>query len=245
MQNGLYVALSAQVNLEKRLNAVANNVANLSTAGYRAEDTHFEALLAQASKGPIAFTSAGDTFISRRAGPVSKTDSPLDVAIQGDAWLSVGGTKGPVYTRDGRMKMDANGQLRNMSGQPVLDPGGGPLLLDPQAGPPKIGRDGSIYQGESPNINQVGALGLFTIDPRARLTRAEANAVSPSVPAERVQDFTRMGVIQGHIEGANVNPVMEMTKLITIQRAFESAATLTSETENSFAGAIRSLSPQG
>ena len=241
MQNGLYVALSAQVNLEKRLNAVANNVANLSTAGYRAEDTHFQALLAQASKGAIAFTSAGDTFISRRAGPVTKTDSPLDVAVQGDAWLSVGGTKGPVYTRDGRMTMDANGQLRNTSGQPMLDPGGSPLLLDPQAGPPTIGRDGSIYQG----VNQVGSLGLFTIDAKARLTRAEANAVSPSVAAVPVQDFTRMGVIQGHIEGANVNPVMEMTKLITIQRAFESAATLTSETETSFSGAIRSLSPQG
>ena len=241
MQNGLYVALSAQVNLEKRLNAVANNVANLSTAGYRAEDTHFQALLAQASKGPIAFTSAGDTFISRRAGPVTKTDAPLDVAVQGDAWLSVGGTRGPVYTRDGRMTMDANGQLRNVSGQPMLDPGGSPLLLDPQAGPPTIGRDGSIYQG----VNQVGSLGLFTIDSKARLDRAEANAVSPSIPAQRVQDFTRIGVIQGHLEGANVNPVMEMTKLITIQRAFESAATLTSETESSFQGAIRSLSPQG
>lgn len=241
MQNGLYVALSAQVNLEKRLNAVANNVANLSTAGYRAEDTHFQALLAQASKGPIAFTSAGDTFISRRAGPVSKTDSPLDVAIQGDAWLSVGGTKGPVYTRDGRMTMDASGQLRNASGQPMLDPGGSPILLDPQAGPPTIGRDGSIHQG----ANQVGSLGLFTIDAKASLQRAEANAVTPSVTAVVVQDFTRMGVIQGHIEGANVNPVLEMTKLITIQRAFESAATLTSETETSFQGAIRSLSPQG
>lgn len=241
MQNGLYVALSAQVNLEKRLNAVANNVANLSTAGYRAEDTHFEALLAKASKGDIAFTSAGDSFISRRAGPVIKTDSPLDVAIQGDAWLSVGGTKGPVYTRDGRMQMDATGQLRNLSGQPMLDPGGGPLLLDPQAGPPTIGRDGSIYQG----VNQVGSLGMFTIDPKARLTRAEANAVSTSLPAAPVQDFTRMGMTQGYVEGANVNPVQEMTKLITIQRAFESAATLTSETETSFTGAIRSLSPQG
>ncbi|MBX9931351.1 MAG: flagellar basal-body rod protein FlgF [Methylobacterium sp.] len=245
MQNGIYVALSAQINMEKRLNAVANNVANLSTAGYRAEDTHFESLLVKASKGPIAFATVDDTYISRRAGPVSKTDSPLDVAIQGDAWLSVGGAKGPVYTRDGRMKMDANGQLRNMSGQPVLDPGGGPILLDPQAGPPVINRDGGIFQGEGPNANQVGSLGLFTIDPRARLERAEANAVTTSMPARPVQDFTRMGMIQGHIEGANVNPVMEMTKLITIQRAFESAATLTSQTENSFQGAIRSLSPQG
>ena len=91
MQNGLYVALSGQIAVEKRMNAVANNVANLATSGYRAEDTKFSALLAQASKGPIAFASSGDTYIQTRSGPVTKTDSPLDVAIQGDAWLSVGG----------------------------------------------------------------------------------------------------------------------------------------------------------
>lgn len=241
MQNGLYVALSAQVAMDKRLNAVANNIANLSTGGYRAEDTKFQALLAQASKGPVAFASSGDTYISRRAGPTIKTDAPLDVSVQGDAWLSVGGAKGPVYTRDGRMQMDSQGQLRNLTGQPMLDPGGGPILLDPQAGPPSIGRDGSVSQ----NGNQIGALGLFTIDAQSTLSRAEANAVSTSIPAKVVQDFTQIGMVQGYMEGANVNPVLEMTKLITIQRAFESAATITSETENSFQGAIRSLSPQG
>lgn len=241
MQNALYVSLSAQMSMEKRLNAVANNVANLSTSGYRAEDTHFSALLAQASKGAVAFASPGDTYISQRAGPTIKTDSPLDVAVQGEAWFAVRGAKGPVYTRDGRMTMDALGQLRSLTGQAMLDPGGAPILLDPQAGPPTIGRDGSVSQG----INQVGAIGLFTLDPKSTLTRAEPNGVSTSLPATPVQDFTRTGMVQGYVEGANVNPVLEMTKLITIQRAFESAATLTSETETTFSGAIRALSPQG
>jgi flagellar basal-body rod protein FlgF len=241
MQNALYVALSAQVAMEKRLNAVANNVANLSTSGYRAEDTKFTALLAQASKGAVAFASSGDTYISQRAGPTIKTDAPLDVAVQGDAWFAVRGANGPVYTRDGRMKMDALGQLRSLTGQAMLDPGGAPILLDPQAGPPTIGRDGSVAQG----VNQVGAIGLFIIDPKSTLTRAEPNGVTTSLPAVPVQDFTRVGMVQGYIEGANVNPVLEMTKLINIQRAFESAATLVSETETSFTGAVRSLSPQG
>ena len=109
MQNALYVALSGQIAVEKRMNAVANNVANLATSGYRAEDTKFSALLAQASKGAIAFASSGDTYLQTKSGPVTKTDSPLDVAIQGDAWLSVGGASGPVYTRDGRLTMDARG----------------------------------------------------------------------------------------------------------------------------------------
>lgn len=85
MQNGLYVALSSQIALEKRLTTTAQNVANMATAGYRAEETKFTALLAQASKGAVAFASAGDTYISRVSGPIAKTDSPLDVAVQGEA----------------------------------------------------------------------------------------------------------------------------------------------------------------
>lgn len=241
MQNGLYVALSSQIALEKRLTTTAQNVANMATAGYRAEETKFTALLAQASKGAVAFASAGDTYISRVSGPIAKTDSPLDVAVQGDAWLAVGAPGGPVYTRDGRLTMDATGRLTDVSGRPVLDPGGGPLLLDPQQGPPTIGRDGTIHQG----VNQVGAIGLFTFDPKAAIRRAGPNAVSPSLPARPVQDFTRIGLTQGHLEGSNVNPILEMTKLITIQRAFESAANLTQQSESTLQDAIKTLGPQG
>ena len=241
MQNSLYVNLSAQVALDKRLTTTANNVANMSTAGYRAEETKFSALLAQATKGAVAFVNSGDTYLSRASGPISKTDSPLDVALQGDAWLAIGGQSGPAYTRDGRLTMDATGQLRSLTGQPVLDPGGSPLLLDPQQGPPTIGRDGSIFQG----TNQVGALGVFILDKKATLTRAPGNAVTSSLPARPVQDFTGIGVVQGYVEGSNVNPIMEMTKLITIQRAFESAANTTAQSENSLQDAIKSLGPQG
>ncbi|WP_407527460.1 flagellar basal-body rod protein FlgF [Methylobacterium oryzisoli] len=237
MQTGLYVALSAQMALEKRLTTVAHNVANAATAGFRAEETKFEQILAGSKTGPVAFATAGDSYISRRAGPTIRTDAPLDVAVQGDAWLAVQGPKGPLYTRDGRMTMDANGRLRSVAGQPILDPGGSPILLDPLAGPPVIGRDGSIQQ----NGNQVGAVGLFTIDATSSLTRAASGAVASSQPARPVQDFSRLGVIQGHIEGANVNPVLELTKLIGIQRAFDNAATTVAESESSLQSAIRSL----
>ena len=241
MQNSLYVALSSQIALEKRLTTTANNVANMATAGFRAEGVSFSELLAKSSRGDVAFVDSGKSVLSQAAGPLTKSDSPLDVAVQGNAWFGVQGPKGTLYTRDGRLTMDANGQLRTVGGLPVVDPGGGPLLLDPQAGPPVIGRDGSIHQG----INQVGALGVFTLDPKAKLTRSGENAVASSLPGQVVQDFTRIGVVQGYVEGANVNPIMEMTKLIAIQRAFESAATMTSEAENTLTGAVKTLGPQG
>src|SRR6478735_370031 len=105
MQNGIYVALSAQMALQKRLDTIANNVANSGTAGYRAEEVKFETFLSQAGSNPIAFASAGDSYISRQAGELVQTENPLDVAVRGDAWLSIQTPSGPVYTRDGRMRM--------------------------------------------------------------------------------------------------------------------------------------------
>lgn len=239
MQSALYVALSAQVALERRLNTVANNVANLNTGGYRAEEVKFETILSRAGTGPVAFSSAGETFISRKTGPVIKTDNPLDVAIQGDAWFAMNTSAGVVYTRDGRMKMTEVGELQTIDGHAVLDAGGAPIVLDPQAGPPSIGRDGTIIQGG----NEIGALGLFQIDERSKLMRFGNSGVIPNLPARAVQDFTSIGVQQGYSEGANVNPVLEMAKMIMITRTFESAASTIQDTETSLKDAIRNLGP--
>ncbi|QFU17656.1 flagellar basal-body rod protein FlgF [Microvirga thermotolerans] len=239
MQSSLYVALSAQVALEKRLNTVANNIANINTGGYRAEEVKFETVLSQAGLGGVAFASSGETYTSRRPGAVTRTDNPLDVAIQGDAWLSVSTPSGIVYTRDGRMKMSETGELQTMDGYAVLDPGGAPILLNPQDGEPTIGRDGMIHQRN----NQIGALGLFKLDSRSQLTRYGSSGVKSSLPATVVQDFTAVSVQRGYAEGSNVNPVMELTKLIMISRTFDNAAAAVSETESSLMSAIRTLGP--
>lgn len=239
MQSALYVALSAQVALERRLNTVANNVANINTGGYRAEEVKFETVLSQAGSGSVAFSSSGDTYISRRTGAVTKTDNPLDVAIKGDAWFLISTPDGPVYTRDGRMKMLETGDLQTLEGHPILDAGRAQIAVDPQAGPISIGHDGTITQ----DGNQVGSLGLFRIDPKSQLSRYGNSGVIPSMPATAVQDFTSIGVQQGYSEGANVNPVMELTKMITISRTFDSAAKTISDTESSMLSAIRALGP--
>ncbi|MGO4707440.1 flagellar basal-body rod protein FlgF [Microvirga sp. 2MCAF38] len=239
MQSALYVALSAQVALERRLNTVANNVANVATAGFRADEVKFATVLSKVGTDAVAYASPGETFISRRAGSINKTDNPLDVAIQGDAWLAMSTPDGNVYTRDGRMQMIETGELRTVDGHPVLDAGGTPILLDPQGPSPTIGRDGSIMQGN----NQLGSLGVFRIANDSRLTRYGNSGVISSTQPQLVQDFTSIGVQQGYSEGANVNPVLEMTKMITISRTFESAASTIAETESSLLSAIRALGP--
>ncbi len=239
MQSALYVALSAQVAMEKRLNTIANNVANMNTGGFRADEVKFEEVLSLAAKENVSFASAGQNYISRKAGPVTKTDNPLDVAVQGEAWFSFNGPNGPVYTRDGRFKMNENGDLQTLEGYPVLDAGGAPIALDPMAGAPIISRDGTITQGN----NQVGALGLFTLNGDSKLTRFGNSGVMSSTPGTVVQDFTSISVEQGYSEGSNVNPVLEMTKMIAVQRSFDSAATTIQESESTLMDAIRTLGP--
>ena len=239
MQSSLYVALSAQVAMERRLNTIANNVANMNTGGFRADEVKFEEILSLAAKENVSFASSGQNFISRRTGPMTKTDNPLDVAIQGDGWFAFQGPSGPIYTRDGRFKMNENGDLLTVDGYRVLDAGGAPIALDPMAGSPIVGRDGTVSQG----MNQVGAIGVFNLRSESKLTRFGNSGVLSSIPGEVVQDFTSSGVQQGFSEGSNVNPVLEMTKMIAVQRSFDSAATTIQESESTFMDAIRSLGP--
>jgi len=241
MQSALYVALSAQVAMEKRLNTVANNVANMNTGGFRADEVKFEQILSTVGKDDVAFASSGQNFISRRTGAITKTDNPLDVAVQGDGWFAFQAYNGTAYTRDGRLRMSENGDLQTVEGYPVLDAGGAPIALDPLGGPPTIGRDGSIMQGG----NQVGALGLFSLAQNSKLSRFGNSGVISSIPGQTIQDFTSTSVQQGYSEGSNVNPVLELTKMISIQRSFDSAATTIQETESSLMDAVRSLGPNG
>ncbi len=169
MQGGLYVGLSGQIALQQRLETIAHNVANASTAGFRAEEVKFETVLSRVPTNPVAFSSAGSTYLSRSTGDIVRTDDPFDVAVQGDVWLSIDVAGKQVYTRDGRMMMSPNGDVQTLSGHSVLDVGGAPIVLNPAGGVPQISRDGTITQ----NGQQLGAIGLHRIEEGAKLTRAE------------------------------------------------------------------------
>jgi flagellar basal-body rod protein FlgF len=237
MQGNLYVGVSAQVALQRRLDTIAHNVANATTAGFRAEEVRFETLLSQAGPEPVAYSTTGPSFLSQRSGAFIRTENMFDVALEGNAWLGIQTPAGVAYTRDGRMRMAPTGELQTLNGHAILDAGGTPMLLDPNAGPPTIARNGTISQAN----RQVGAIGLFNIDNRANLRRFENSAVIPDQPATAVIDFSRNGMQQGYIEGSNVNAVMEMSRLITVTRAFEMVSASLAASEASLQEAIKQL----
>lgn len=237
MQDGLYVALSSQVALEKRLNTIADNVANASTVGFRATGVKFEDMVSGLGDNALSFASPGDTYISTVNGPLRETGNPFDFAIQGDAWFAIETPAGTAMTRDGRFTLSDNGQLLSIEGYPVLDAGGAPIQLDPRNGAPQAGADGTLRQ----NDQLVGALGLFSFDPGTDFIRFGNSGILLPGDPEPVTDRVDVGVAQGFLEDSNVNPMMEMTRLIQVQRAFENTAAMIRDTENSYDDAIKTL----
>ena len=237
MRGNLYVSMSAQIALEKRLETVANNMANVNTAGYRAEGVAFASVLSKTGERPASFVTTGTNYISRAQGAAVKTDNPLDVSIQGDAWFAIKTPAGTAYTRDGRFQTTSSGQLQTLNGYPVLDAGGAAMLLEQDGGAPTISADGMITQ----NGHQVGAIGLFQIADDANLSRYDNSAVIPDKAATAVLDFSRYGMQQGFSESSNVNPVLEMTKLIEIQRTFDGISNAAQTSDSTMRDAIKTL----
>ncbi len=240
MQSGLYVGISSQIALERRLNTIADNMANMNTVGFRSTEVKFDEVLSKTKNNinaKVAFVSQGNDYMSTRTGQLQQTGNPLDFAIKGDAWFGIDTPAGQVLTRDGRFTMDETGQLRSTRGFPVLDAGGAPIQLNRDAGDVTVGADGVIRQ----NDQIVATLGLFTADISKGFNRYENEGVIPVENPQPVIDRFDTSVTQGYIEQSNVNGISEMTQLIQVNRAFESISALMRDSETALDSAIKIL----
>jgi flagellar basal-body rod protein FlgF len=237
VQDGLYVALSSQIALERRLNTIADNVANASTVGFRATGVKFEDVVSGVGEKSVSFASTGDTYLSTQSGSFRETGNPFDFAIRGDAWFGIETPAGTIMTRDGRFTMLETGQLVSIEGYPVLDAGGAPIQLDPRNGAPQAGADGVLRQ----DGQLVAAIGLYEFNPGTNFQRYGNSGIIPNGQPDPVVDRIDVGVAQGFVEDSNVNPILEMTRLIGVQRAFEQTAALMRSSEETFGEAVRTL----
>lgn len=240
MQSGLYVSLSSQIALERRLTTIADNMANVNTVGFRATDVKFDQVLGNTQNdlnAKVAFVSQGNDYLSERQGEFDKTGNNLDFAVKGDAWFAIDTPVGKVLTRDGRFTLSDTGELMSTRGYRVLDAGGAPIQVPRDGGPIAVGADGNIFQ----NGKQVGSIGLYSADLTAGFVRYENSGVIPTQTAVPVVNRNDVGVMQGFLEQSNVNAISEMTQLIEVNRAFENITALIRDSEGSFEEAIKTL----
>ncbi len=224
MDNALYIGLSRQMVLQKQMNIIANNIANVDTTGFKVESLLLKTdardrATTQGGPRPIQFVSPDGVARNFGQGSLRTTGAPLDLAIEGEGFFQVRTAQGDRLTRDGRFHLDPTGKMVTETGASVLDEGGGEITLDPQKGPLSIGADGSISQGEL----KVGKVGVMEFAAPAALEKAGDNLyrntsnVAPT-PSETAR------VRQGMLEGSNVNSVLEITRMIEVSRAYESTA---------------------
>lgn len=240
MQSGIYVSLSSQIALERRLTTIADNMANVNTVGFRSTEVKFDEVLSKTGNdlnAKIAFVSQGNDYLSTKTGELAQTGNVLDFAIKGDAWFAIDTPIGQVLTRDGRFTMKDTGELVSTKGYSVLDAGGAPIQLNRAGGPPEVGADGAIMQ----DGRQVAKLGVFTADVRNGFLRYENSGVTTVDAPQAVVDNPEVSIMQGYVENSNVNGIGEMTQLIQVNRAFESVSALISGSESSMSEAIKIL----
>ena len=240
MENAQLITLSRQVALRRQMDVVANNLANVTTSGFKQQNILFEEFVmpvarnrdSAAMNNQVSFVQDWATMNDLSQGSVEQTGNPLDVALQGEGFLAVQTPAGERWTRAGALQIDANGTLVTTDGHAVMGDGGA-INFDPTETDITIDSTGAI----ATNAGAKGRLRIVEFaEPRA-LAREGDNLYSGGEPAAAVD--TR--VMQGAIERSNVSGVRQITEMIRVQRAYESLASLVQRQDDIRQSAIQRL----
>ncbi len=214
MSNGIYATLTRQHGLMREMQVVANNLANASTTGYKSDRAIFAEFLVETGPGhpSVSMGGLGGHAFKLEQGALRFTNAPLDLAIEGEGFFVVQTAQGERLTRAGHFSLSPDGTLVDPMGNAVLNAGGNPIQLPDEAGAVTIGSDGSVSVGG----NLVDSLGIVT--PAGQLQR-ETNTMF--VAEGGFQPAAQARVVQGALEQSNVSPVLEVARMIEVQRAYE------------------------
>jgi flagellar basal-body rod protein FlgF len=231
MDNTMLIGLTRQLTLRRQMDVVANNIANASTQGFKAERMMLEpdtAFRARHQDGPDRAQFVDEWAMGRdfSQGALTQTGRPLDLALQGDGFFMVELDGVERFTRDGAFTLNPLGELVASDGAQVLDAGGAPIVLDPNAGQIVIGETGEITQ----NGQVIAQVGVAQFANQGVLTKIGDNRYTAPEDAERV--FEELPQIkQGFLESSNVRPMLEITTMMEVSRAYASVTRMIKDTD--------------
>lgn len=240
MENAQLISLSRQIALQRQMDVVANNMANINTTGFKSENMLFEDYLMPGASDneftgldqDLHFTEDWSTIHDMSTGSIEQTGNPLDVALSGNGFLTVQTPNGPRYTRNGSLELDASGTLVDLAGNPVLGESG-PIQFDAADTDITISANGTINTSQG----SKGRLAVVEFaDPQA-LAREGNNYYSgpAGTPA------TGTTVVQGAIERSNVSGVAAMTDMIRVERAYQMLANVMQQQDDLRTTAVAKL----
>lgn len=225
------INLSRMMALRRKLEVAANNVANIETSGFRAQQLSFQEYLKPEkgqeagvkSERPLSLVDAATAYTTTNAGSLRATGNPLDLAIGGNGYFMVDTPQGERFTRDGSFTVDATGRLVTADGFPVMADGG-VISVPPKAGDISIDTHGVI----STKLGVLGRLRVVNFDERARLEAIGGNMFKTDLSPKTAGEAQ---VLQGFIERSNVQSTVEMSRLAELTRSYEMASNLLKDSQ--------------
>ncbi len=224
MENTAYVALSRQTALNRQMQVTANNIANMTTAGFKSQGVLFNEYLVDTPQRGETLSMVSDTATFRRIeqGPLQQTSNPLDLALEGAGYFIVETAEGDAYSRAGNFSLNNEGEIVTQGGRRVLSEDGAPVVIpegDTQIG---ITRDGIVTTQES---GIIGTIGVVRFENEQELTAAgDGLYYNPEGQAPLPAEGTK--IVQFMLEGSNVQPVLEMNRMIEITRSYQATQRL-------------------
>lgn len=220
MSGPIYTTLTRQQGLMQEMQVVANNLANASTTGYKSNRAVFAEFLVATGENAdqsLSMGGVGGHVFQMEQGGLNFTGGRFDLAIQGEGFFMVDTPQGQRLTRAGHFQLTAEGQLIDMHGNAVLSAGGNPITLPEDALEVSIGQDGTI----SGNGEIIDQLGIVTVE--GELQRDSNTYFIPGEGTAQTQDAK---IVQGALEQSNVSSVLEVARMIEVQRAYEAGQAL-------------------
>ncbi|MDX8403849.1 MAG: flagellar hook-basal body protein [Mariprofundaceae bacterium] len=246
MQRGFFVSGVAGTMAQQKLDTITHNLANVNTAGYRADRVSFSTIFTnQASPSgdvkqvPAAYLSMGDQYIDVHEGIMKTTENELDFAIHGPGYFRVMKEDGTeAYTRAGNFRLDEEGNLLTQGGLPVLDTSSAPITLT--SGTISVTQEGSIYIDSdgsgTATASSVAELGIVTINDLTQIRKGDFTVIETAKENTSPAD-SDVSVHQGSLEGSNVNAVLAMTEMVAAMRSYQSMMKVV-EQYNQLAGQV-------
>ncbi len=222
METTSLIALSKQGVLRRKMDVIANNIANMNTTAFKGEKVMFVQYLVRSKGGggvmgdKVAYVRDIATMRDTSEGALNKTGNPLDIAVRGEAYFAVQTDQGERYTRNGHLRLDNTGQLVNQAGNPVLSDADQPFFFAPEDTDITITGDGVV----STNNGELGRLKVVEFDNRQDLRQVGGGLLATDAPPKIVDN---PDVVQGMLEKSNVNAIAEMTRMIEVNRAYSAA----------------------
>lgn len=235
MENAIYTGLTRQSGLMREMQVIANNLANISTTGFRREGVVFAEHVRRLEDAPsLSMARASARNIDLTEGDIARTGGTFDFAIRGPGFFLVETPAGERLTRAGHFTPNGEGDLVTMDGHRLLDEGGAPVFVPPGAGPVGLATDGTLSAGGVP----VARIGLWLPADPVSLRHETGTLFSADAPEPMEDGGT---ILQFHLEGANVNPMSEIARMIEVSRAYELGQALLDREDERIRAVIQTL----